>query len=210
MRGYINAPIVSWDGGYVFGAALSLEELCSQATGATEPRGLNTLSALKALNVLDTRVTAAKAAMSSAATAVSSPRKGSENRSGSGRSSRKEAGIPGDARVIVSDNKVVVYSRGEAIVVQERYVRLKKIKKAIIVRSRGEVRKESVTLTVEEKPATIMVPEAFRDDIVSYLMSLSPRDRRVKAVVKAAIRLLSSKPREYDTGKETAKASVLA
>ncbi len=114
-----------------------------------------------------------------------------------GRGSRGElieAKIPRNARVIAKNEDVVIYENGNgAIVIQQRYVKRKKVARTILVRTGrngAQVLKEKVVQTVTEKPAVIMVPAMYAENAAEYLELLILKDRRIRKLVRSALKLL--------------------
>ncbi len=123
--------------------------------------------------------------------------------------------LPTGATLIAEDEKVYIYELNGAIIVQQKAVKVRKTKRPVLARAgkskRADIRKEEMTVAVREKPVTIMVPEIYRGDPLNYLKSLAPKDRKVRAVVKAAIKLLSLLPAKATaTAAETEMGTVEA
>ena len=131
--------------------------------------------------------------MQKAAVVARSEKDGNSRRRGKIDEEVVEATTPNGAKVIVESDRVRIYERDGAIVVQERYVKRVRVRRVMLVRDRrrGLLSKEVVVQTVEDKPATVVVPAVYRDDVIGYLRSLAPKDRRTRAVVRAALALLS-------------------
>lgn len=171
----MSLPVVFWDGGWVIGAAPSLEDIINAEPANPQKRSSETEFDL------DTKMQ------------IAMERTSNGNSSNKTRKTKALVEAPVRGEVIAKDDKVVVTKVNGAIIIQERFVKKKVVKRKLPVRSRRRratiPEKVEVEETVIEKPASILVPEMYAANLKDYLESLNLTGK-AKSLAKRAVKLL--------------------